>query len=289
MAFAKRIVDLEFKLGQGAFGQDGADTVRLEGLRCSVSIAKQGIGYARADVQVWGMTLDLMNKLTVLNKLRFEQQRYNSIVITAGDSKSGVAMCFGGTIREAWADGRQPPDVMFHVSADSAMFELSKPVPPISFNGSVDAALVLNGIAGQMGMGLENNGVTATLKNPYWPSSLKSQLEKVCEAANCEYTIDTVGNVLAVWPKGQGRSGASIKVAPDTGLVGYPSFTQSGIQLTMLYNPSIDFGRSIDVESQFTPANGKWTVVALNHRLDCQVPGGQWFTDIECSFLDHPL
>lgn len=121
-------------------------------------------------------------------------------------------------------------------------------------------------------------------------NSLKSQLEKVCEAADCEYVVDEVNKTLAVWPIGSARkSHPAVLLSPDTGLVGYPSFTQSGVQCTTLYNPNIRFMAPVEIQSQFTPANGKWSVQSLNHRLDCQVPGGQWFTDIECSFLDHPL
>lgn len=290
MAFSQRIINLQFQLADGSFGASKGDTVLLEGLRCSVNIVKEGIGFARGDLQIWGMSLDLMNRLTVLNKVRQEQQRFNTVLISAGDEESGVATCFGGIIREAWADGRGAPDVLFHVSADSALYTTLKPVPPISFNGTVDGALVLAGIAQQMGYSLENSGVTAQLNNPYYPGTLKSQLQAVCEHVPCEYYIDDVKKVVAVWPKGKARDpeGSPVLISKDTGMISYPSFSQAGIQLSTLYNPNIEFGRAVTVESQFTSANGFWRVSSLAHRLESNVPGGQWFTDIECSFLDHP-
>jgi hypothetical protein len=287
MSFSKRIINLQFQLGQGDFGEAGTDTVTLEGLRCSVNIIRAGLGFSRADIQIWGMKLELMNKLTVTQKFFFENTRYNQVVVSAGDEDGGVAMCFGGTIREAWADGRQPPDVMFHVSADSGQFALNKPVPPVSFKGSVDAALVLSGIAAQMGYQFENGGITGTLSNPYKPGTPRTQLESVCRDIDCLHEVDEANMVVAVWPKRKSRGGEAVRIAPDSGLVAYPSFTQSGIQFTTLYNPSLAFGRPIRMESQFTPANGQWVVSALQHRLEANIPGGQWFTDVECNYLDQ--
>lgn len=289
MAFAKRIIKLQFHLAEGSFGKGGEDTVDLEGLRCAVSIVKEGIGFARADLQVWGMSLDLMNRLTVLNKVRQEQQRFNTVTISAGDEESGVATCFGGVIREAWADGRQMPDMMFHVSADSALYSTLKPVPPVSFDGTVDAALVLAGIAQQMGYSLENSGVTGKFTNPYYPGTLKTQLAAVCDHIPCESYVDDVAKVVAVWPKGAARNpdGSPVLISKDTGLIGYPSFSQAGVQFGTIYNPNIEFGRQIRIESQLTAANGQWRVSSLAHTLESGVPGGMWFTDVECSFLDH--
>lgn len=287
MAFSRRIIDLSFQLGQGDFGTEGQDTVTLEGLRCSVNIVHGGLLSARADVQVWGMSLDLMNKLTVTGQF-FMQDRalYNRLTIMAGD-EDGTAVCFSGGILEAWADGRQPPDMMFHVTAASGLADLAQTIPPTSYRGGIDAALVLSGLAQQIGYSFENSGITAKLTNPYKPGSPKSQIEGVCRDIDCQFTLDDISRVLAVWPKGQARDGQIIRLAPDSGLVGYPSFTQAGVQLTTLYNPSLEFGRRVRVESQFTPANGEWMVAALAHRLDSNLPNGQWFTDIETSYLDY--
>lgn len=284
MAFAQRIIKLQFQLGAGDFG-GGNDTVDIEGLRCSASIVREGVGFARADLQVWGMPLSTMNKLTVLQKTLYEQQKLNRVIISAGDEDSGVSTCFAGVVREAWADGRQQPDVMFHVSADSALYDTLKPVPPVSFKGTVDVAVVLAGIASQMGYGFENSGVTGQINNPYWPGTPKAQIAAVCEAVNCQSHLDDANKVLAVWPNGKARDGAEILLSKDSGMVGYPAFTQSGIKATSLYNPSFEFGRKVRVESDFKPANGSWVINALAHRLESLVPGGMWFSDIECSTL----
>ncbi|GGN49306.1 hypothetical protein GCM10011349_19820 [Novosphingobium indicum] len=287
MAFAKRKISLQFMLGQGDFGESGSDTVTLENLRCSVNIVRAGIGYSQADITVYGMTLDLMNKLTVTQKFFFEQRRYNQVIVSAGDEDSGMAMCFGGAIMEAWADGRQAPDVAFYVSAQSGAFELMKPVPPVSFKGSVDAALVLSGIAEQMGYSFENGGISAVLNDPYKPGTPKAQIASICRDIDCQSDIDDSTRVVAVWPKDKARGSQAIRIAPDSGLIGYPSFTQGGIQFSCLYNPNLVFGAPVKLESQFAAASGQWKVYQLAHRLESNVPGGLWSTDVECTYLDQ--
>lgn len=286
MAFSKRKISLQFQLGQGDFGEAGVDTVTLDDLRCSVNIVRAGILYAQADITVYGMNLDLMNKLTVNQKFRFETQRRNQVIISAGDENAGMAMCFGGTIMEAYADGRQAPDMAFRVSAQSGQFELLKPVRPVSFRGSVDAALVLSGIAEQMGYTFENSGVTATLVDPYKPGSAKSQITSICRDIDCLSDVDDSTRVVAVWPKDKARGAQAVVISKDTGLVGYPSYTQGGVQFTSIYNPNIVFGAALQLESQFTPATGQWAAYHIAHRLESEVPNGQWFTDIECNYLD---
>ncbi|WP_374413301.1 hypothetical protein [Novosphingobium colocasiae] len=287
MAFTKRKISLQFQLGQGDFGENGADTVELEGLRCSVNIVRVGRIGSQADITIYGMTLDLMNKLTVTKKVFAEQQRKNQVIVSAGDEKSGMAMCFGGTIQEAWIDARQAPDVAFYVSAISAQFDLLKPVPPVSFRGAVDAALVLSGIAEQMGYTFENGGITAVLNDPYKPGSPKSQIDSICRDIGAEYEVVEETRVLAVWPKEKSRGSQSIRIAADSGLVGYPSFTQGGIQFTTLYNPNLVFQAPVEIESKLQAASGSWKVYKLAHRLESEVPGGQWFSDVECSYLDN--
>ncbi len=290
MAFAKRIINLQFRLGAGDFGTKGQNVVDVTGLRASANISKAGTASnAQCDLWIWGMPLDLMNKLTVLNKIALGQQINNSVIVSAGDELGGVSVVFQGTIMEAWADGRNLPDMVFQVSATSGMFQLLKPVPPTSYKGTVDAAVALSGIATQMGLQLANNGVTALLSNPYWPGTLKQQLEKICTAANCIHHIDEANHQLIVWPKGQARTEGHILLSASTGMVGYPAFTQNGLRIRSLYNPNLTFGRRVKVESQLAAASGdRWSIAAVSHNLDANMPGGSWFTEIECGLFGAP-
>jgi len=291
--FKKRRISLVFQLGEGRGefgepqpGRKPQDTITIEGLRCSVNVIHDGLQFARADVQVWGMPLDLMNKLTVTQKFFFEQPSYNSMRIMAGD-ESSMAVCFSGGIMEAWADGRQQPDIMFHVTAATGLVEMVQVIPPTSYNGPVDVGTMVKHIADQLGYGFENSGVKAILNSPYKPGSPKSQVASICRDVDCEWTVDDVNNVIAIWPKKKHRRGEPTVISAKTGLIGYPAYTQGGLQFSTLYNPALDFAKTVRVSTPFTPANGLWKVSGLSHRLESNVPDGQWFTDVETSYIDY--
>lgn len=295
MSFRRRFVNLKFQLGEGEFGAAGTDTVELEGLRCSVDIVRAGIAFSQAQIRVWGMRLDLMKRLTVTQQFYIEQRVNNRVIVEVGEEweeegrpKQAIGTCFVGTIWDATVDARQAPDVSFNVSANSSLLETSRPVPPLSFRGPVDINLAMQSIADQLGYSFENGGVFATLQNPYKPGTLKSQILSLCKDVGCHVDVDETQQVIAIWPRGGSRSGEIPRIAPDSGLVGYPSFTQGGVAFTTLYNPSIGFGQNVRLETQVPGANGEWTVMGLAHRLEANVPGGQWFTDVECIFSGGP-
>lgn len=294
MAFAKRRIDLEFRLGKGSFGANAAggenNSVKLSGLRCIVNISKAGgVSMSSLDLRVFGMELEAMNRLTVLNMLRYTDARFNTVTVSAGDDENGMAVCFTGIINQAWADMRSPPDAVFHVSAHTGFMEAVKPVSPVSYKGVVDVATVLAGIAAQMQpvRSLENSGVDVRISNPYLPGTLRDQALAVAKAAAINLLIDDT--VLAIWPKGQTRKGAVPHISPTSGLVGYPVFTQNGVQLTTVYNPNLVFGQRIEVRSELEPANGFWTVAGVTHNLSCEVPGGPWFSQVECGLIGQSV
>lgn len=290
MTLVKRKINLTFTLGQGAFGADGSDTVKITGLRASCTIAKAGgVSMSQLDLRVWGMPLDTMQKLTVLNKLSYAQERANSVTVEAGDDVSGMGVVFTGTIKEAWADATNPPDMVFVLSAFSGGLDAVKPVPATSYNGPVSVDVLLASIGAQMSppRSLENNGVQVTLDSPYLPGTLRDQLTEISRAARCNIITEDgpTGNVLAIWPLGQARKSAVLDLSPSTGLVGYPQFTQNGIAMTVLYTPSLTFGQRINVTSSLGAATGSWVVASLLHTLESEMPGGQWFTRLECGLL----
>lgn len=53
--------------------------------------------------------------------------------------------------------------------------------------------------------------------------------------------------------------------------------------------PSLSYGQKIRLRSTLgSPANGDWIVANVTHNLDAEVPGGQWFTHVECGRDGYP-
>lgn len=278
MPLVRRQLAVIFDLGEGSFGESGFNRVQIgPGLRASAVITNSGgPSFSMMDLTISGMTLSDMNKLSTLGR-KIRSIRKNVVSLLAGDVDSGLAAVFaGGQIIEAWTDFSGMPNSVFHVSAGHGQFEAIKPIPPTSYRGLVDVATVLKGLASQAGWTFSNDGVTFQLIDPYFPGTLRTQVEACAEAAGINWTIEN--NTLAIWPRGGARGGQILLVSPQTGLQGYPAFTSSGIQLSMLYSPSINFGQRIQVQSAVTPANGVWQIQTLAHHLESETPGGQWTT-----------
>lgn len=281
MTFERRRIDLKFQLGTGSFGNDGNDTVDFKGLRCSVTInVTGGMQMASADIRVFGMPLEVMHKLTILNTLNYTQGRFNTVAISAGTSDK-VALCFTGGISEAWIDAKGQPDVAFHVAAHAGLIDTLKPVDPTSFKGSVDVATVLTGIAAKMTPPriFEGNGVSIQIADPYLPGTAADQIKAIVRAA--KITVVDDGQTLAIYPDNGNRSSlGAVDISPETGLVGYPAFSQNSIDAMMLFNAAVQCGMQANMKSQLPTATGKFNIYKLSHTLDSEIPDGPWFTNV---------
>ncbi len=296
MSFAKRNIDITFRLGQGEFGPsvqggagEGFNTVKLpSGLRVQATISMAGgESQTMAHLQVYGVPLDIMNKLSVLG-MPIVTGTLNTVEIEVSDDVNPEPQTvFIGTINQAWADLQNPPDGMFMVTASLGFLDALRPIEPSSYNGSVDVALAMQSIATQAGYLFQNNGVDVRLSHPYLSGTARSQLQALADMANINWLLDDQ-NTVVIWPLEGSRTDVPVaQVGPDTGMIGYPTWTSGGVLIRMLYNPALRLGGKINVTSDITPANGNWTLYRVDHELETQVPNGKWFTVCEGGFGDR--
>jgi hypothetical protein len=205
--------------------------------------------------------------------------RKNTVTVLAGDDVSGMAQVFQGTIIAAWADFMAAPEVAFNITGSAGLIEALLPIPASTYPGSADAAVILANLAGQMGLEFENSGVSVILSKPYFPGSARAQAQACADAARIEWVIDN--GTLAIWPRGGARKGLVPLVSPEAGMVGYPTYTATGIVVTTQFNPTVRFGGQIQVQSSLTPACGAWNVVTLVHDIEANMPGGKWFSQMQ--------
>jgi hypothetical protein len=281
VTFAQRHISLTFQIGEGAFGASGANTVKVQGLRASAKIAKAGgTSNPTLNLRVWGLSLSLMNQLSTLGK-PLPDVRKNVVTVEAGDDDTGMAVVFVGIIQQAWASMQGMPDAVFTVQAAVGLFDQMRPLSPTSINGAADVAMLISGLATQMGYAFENSGVSVQLSHPYFSGTGMEQVQRCAEHAGINLLVDN--NTIAIWPKDGVRGGTAVLVSKDTGMVGYPDWTAQGVAVTTLFNPNITYGGTILVQSDITPAVGKWSPFKIEHDLESEVFGGHWFTRAEAS------
>lgn len=299
MALTSRLIDIAVQLAPNTqtnqpnrFAESGTDTARISGRRTSVRVENSGApADGRAQVKVWGMTPSLMNQLATLG-LVFNIVPKNKLTISAGDAEAGMATVFSGTIYGAYGDFTAQPEVPFIFECLAGVADNVAPATASSFPGSTDVATIMGGLARQMNLGFENNGVNVKLASPYFSGSFMTQAQKVAEHAGIEWSI--TGSTLAIWPKGGNRKTPNVPVVSRaTGMVGYPAFTQQGIIVKTIFNPQISFGSLVKVESTILSAIAtaqgasgattfptEWAVNKLDLALDALVPKGEWLSTI---------
>lgn len=280
-SFVQRRLSVSISLAEGEqpFAESGTNTVTLPRLRTSAHITHAGgPSDSMMDLTIYGMTEPLMNRLSTLG-MQINLVPKNGVVLSAGDDESGMATAFIGYILAAYTDFNALPEVAFRISAQCAIPQSVAAVQATSFRGSADVATIMSGLATEMGLQFENNGITSKLSNPYFSGSSIAKMRSCARAAGINANV--INGVLAIWPKNGSRGGEIPEVSAATGMIGYPSYTAYGLLLRTLYNRSIGFMQKIKVVSDLKPANGVWAVYGLDHDLEAEViGGGKWESQV---------
>ena len=293
MSFTQKLLSANFTLASGSFG-GGGNTLSLSGLRMSAHYEATGattIGMASTmTLAIWGMKLSQMNQLTTFGT-QYSARNHNQIQLYAGEAPAGASLTgaqssqmnlvFSGQIYEAYIDAKQMPQVCFRVTTGAAgIFYAVKPVQPTSLPGSQPVANMMQTLAGQMGLQFQNNGVNVNLLNPYYYGAPWTQALQIARHANVDMHVER--GTLSISPPGTPNSGGAVLVSKDTIMVGYPSFQSNLLIVKVLFTPSLKCNDTIQVKSDFTPANGTWKINKITGDLDSMMPHGQWYQTLEC-------
>lgn len=186
-----------------------------------------------------------------------------------------------GDVQTAFADFNAAPEVAFEGVSMPSLFAAIKPVGARSYKGAADAGDIMADLASDMGVAFERNGVSVILQNPYFPGTAWAQVQRCADAARINYSLDR--GVLAIWNRNGSRTPEKvIRIAADTGMVGYPTFNSEGIAVRTLFNPDVTLGSVVDVDTSVSVAKGQWIAYGVFHTLESETPNGQWFTDVMC-------
>ena len=285
---AKSFTKKQIRVGMALYKGEQKRTLVYEGIETHVSIEKPGEpDQNKATVEMYNLTMDAMRDMTTLS-FRPLQTKKNLIVIFAGDETNGMSQCFAGEIDTAYADFSGAPTIKMHIEAAAGSYPNLKASAPIAVKGSQTAASLIEGFAKESGYTFVNNGVTASVKNAVLNGSPVQKARTVANMVGCELIIDD--NTMKIQPFDKGLDeGNAVLMSKDSGMLGYPTFTSEGIKLRCLYNPDLQLGGMIEVDTVVPGAKGSWKITKLSHSLVANaVSPGDWFSEIEASPLDAP-
>ncbi len=281
MSFATRSLSIDFTLHNGqTFGGGGGTTANISGLRISAKVTNAGgMQLAQLDARIYGLPLSVMNAVSTFG-LTVPTPTATIVTLKASSSDGDSGVVFEGNISAAFADFSAMPDVPLVITAHAGGYAAIQPAPPTTVKGVADVGQMLAALAGKIGVAFENAGVNVKLSNPYFPGTLREQALGIVRAAgSIEWTIER--GVLAIWPRNSNRGDSGAVISPQTGLVGYPTFTANGMLIRTLFNASVVFGSSVTVKSSIEQASKTWTVYSITHDLESETPNGQWFTTLQ--------
>ena len=303
MSFTKRHLQYIIELNKGGTPDNsppgsfdnGAGTLNIRDIR-SVASIQSVIGGdtaygGRALLQLWGMKPSDMAQLSTLG---FDQAKINKNKITVFAYDEGnfanAIQVFSGGIFVAHINYNAMPDVSLTLECYATIGQQTQMVPGTSVAGSGDVATMLQGICAACDppVTFVNKGVSAQLANPAHAGSPAQQISEVCTASGVPYTLQD--DTLTIWTKDTNVDGTTIKTGPDNGMVGYPEYTQIGIDVTMEFNPEVQLGRQLKIK-QAASGNpppvpgvpGTFWINVVEHELSSEMPDGPWFTHASVS------
>lgn len=283
-SFSLKTIQITVTLGNETFSE-GGNTKIIEGLACTASVLKPGLPEKNsASVKIWGLNYDAMRELTVLSYKPLESL-YNTITVKAGERGKPLALVFSGEIVNSFADFNQSPDPCMQFEADSGSYPQQIAEAPTTVKGEARADHLFAQFAGSAGYSYKNEGVTASVMNAWFSGSPIDKMSKLARDIGCELLIDD--GVVVTMPAGQARAGVATLLNKDTGLIGYPTFTQDGISCRCIFNHNLVQNGLIKVESMVPRAPGVWRIINLSHQLSAYMPGGgNWESQIEAVYND---
>ncbi len=272
MSFEQRV--LKF-----TFSGDQVGTLGIQGLRAAANIqVASGKTGVNAQVKIWGLTLAQMDNYSSRISAGPALGKFNA-VIEAGVLGGPLSTVINGPIIRSYVDLGSVPESAFVVSI-AGLYEAANPNPGQSFKGPYNAEDVISALCAGT-YTVVNNGAHAVLRNPnVTADSIINQVLEIANHAGFRVSLATTSNTISIWPKNGTIDNQVIDLGPSTDpeLVGYPTFTETGLIVTSLYNPEIFVGRNINLKSSIPKANGLWQIVYAWHDLTTMIPKGPWFT-----------
>lgn len=252
----------------------------LTNLRMSAQVQAVARQAPSASIRIYGMRKDDMNALTVA-WANFPVVLDN-IVILEANGGNGWTQVFVGSIKEAQPVYRNAPDVFFELLAVTGYYQKINPVPPTSYEETVDIGLVVRDLATKMGFEYENGGIDTVLAGPlYLCGTLYDQLATACVKAKADFYF--LGNTILITPINQPRTKVpAVVLNAQSGLIGYPMYCAAGLEVQAIFDPAFNCGVPIELDSIVPGAVGRWFPYSMTHTLEARMPNGQWMTTLNC-------
>ena len=266
---------------------DGANNQYVfNGVATNVAISKPGgTEFSTAQVEIYGLSLETMSQLTWLS---FQPlgRRYNLMQIAAGEQGKELSVIFQGDITVAYADlnGSSP---VLRIEAQTASYPLLNPTPQVAIQGEQNVDQLLLTFASDANLTYRNEGVRASISDCVLTGSPVEKMRQIADHIGADIIFDDDKAVLVPRRKTRAAEGSIPVVSAASGMIGYPTFTNTGIQASTFFRPDLKIASAVRIESIVPRASGVWKITQLTHELSAHNPGSSaWRTTFQGMWLE---
>lgn len=275
MSYKQRRIKVQFTLENGKSFDSNGNVLTIDGAKCYVSIAAYGgMAGTPMTLQIWGLSIEHIAALSYMG-IWINGPSMNSIKVWADD-----VPIYEGFINNALPDYNQPTETVLIITANAQYKYQAMKVSPFTAKGDQRAEDVIKAIASSIGMGFQNNGAVGNvLSNPSYKGNAVEQMVSAAHDAGVEITIRAYD--VIIYKQGGPVDGVKLLVSPQNGLIGYPVFTASGLQVNTIFSSNISIGRSITVETSLPNASGDYVISGAMHYITSWIDGGQYHSSMD--------
>lgn len=183
--------------------------------------------------------------------------------VEAGRVSTGYSLVFQGDITNAV--GAQPPDITLTLKAATGDYAKGQIVSR-SQAGVVPLRNIAARIAQDLGLSLSFQAAPKQVSNYSFTGSAAKQVGQLGQLARVNAYVDDGALVVKDWNTPLADRVREVNL--DTGMIGIPEFTETGIKVKLLFDNQTVLGGALRVTSRLNPAaNGLYTVAKLGFEL----------------------
>ena len=271
--YSEKQLRYEFTVKKGSYDKDGNDRLSISNVKSSFRVGAYGdYGGTQAEITIFGLSLERLAALSGKGVGVFTVADDNRVDVFVGNTK-----IFSGGIYASYANMNGQPETALVLNAVAGLSLKTSSSASFSLPGPVDVSKMLSGICQVYGYGFKSAGLAGkTEQNPHYSGSPMDQIRGICGTHNLWYQI--FDDVLTAWPRDSAVDDAVPLVSADSGLIGYPVFTQSGITFQTQFSTLLSQGRVVELETALPNASGRYLLTVVEHFLTSWTDGGSWHT-----------
>jgi len=224
---------------------DNSKSRTIDGLRVAFEITKSLHSFPNL------AKIDLYNPNS--ESLSLLQERYSSITFNAG-YVGNVRLLFKGQIRNVF-QRKQGPDRIVTVFAGDSEQDWQNSI----FNKTLSENIAIKQIVNEIAASFQNTGVgelqgldapADKLRGQTLSGSSKDILDQLAEDYGFQWSIQD-GTLITVPNESVLEDQDAVAINPATGMIGSPTITELGVNVTTLLNPELLPNRAFQVGSNF--------------------------------------